>query len=113
MKRMTLLILFLIFGRLLFAQQPADSCVINVPTQFKKDGCGDQQVHFRFTSACAIQDLEIIIFNRWGEKLHVSNQLEYDLSGKKIDQGTYYFNITGSSTNGKKINQNGYINIVE
>jgi hypothetical protein len=111
MKSLMLLLLFLTFGGISFAQQPSDSCVIVAPTKLQKEGCGDQQVHFRFTSECAIQDLEITIFNRWGEKLHVSNQLEYDLSGKTINQGTYYFALKATFWNGRTVSQNGYFQI--
>lgn len=112
MSRITLLISFLTFQGILFAQQPIDSCIIIAPTRLQKEGCGDQQVHFRFTSECAIQDLEITLFNRWGEKLHVSHQLEYDLSGKTINQGTYYFALKATFSNGNKINQNGYFTLL-
>ncbi|WP_341908105.1 gliding motility-associated C-terminal domain-containing protein [Fluviicola taffensis] len=112
MKNIALLILFLFFGGILFAQQTADSCVIVVPTNLQKEGRGDQQVHFRFTSTCSIQDIEITIFNRWGEKLHVSTQLEYDLSGKITNQGTYYYVIKGAFSDRTKINQTGYFTIL-
>nr|WP_294860250.1 gliding motility-associated C-terminal domain-containing protein [uncultured Fluviicola sp.] len=111
MKRIVLLVTFLMVGGILFAQKTADSCVIVAPTKIGKEGCGDQQVHVQLTSECAIRNLEITIFNRWGEKLHVSNQLDYSVSGKIINEGTYYYIIEGTFSNGTKINQNGFFMI--
>lgn len=111
MKRIALLLTFLMFGGFLFAQQTVDSCVIIVPTNLQKEGCGEQQVHLHFESKCLIEDFEITIFNRWGNKLHVSNQLDYSLSGKILNEGTYYYAIKGTFLNGTKINQNGFLNV--
>jgi hypothetical protein len=111
MKRIAVLITFLTFCGISFAQQTADSCSIVVPTNLQKEGCGEQQVHLHFESKCGIHDFEITIFNRWGNQLHVSNQLDYSLSGKILNQGTYYYAIKGTFLNGAKINQNGFFNV--
>lgn len=113
MRRIVLLISFLTFQGILFAQQPADSCVIKVPTQFKKEGCGSQQIRMHFESNCPVHDLEITIYNRWGNVIYISDQLDHQWQEGEKTPGTYYFRITGAFSNGNKIDQNGYFNIVE
>lgn len=111
MKRIALFVTFLMLGGFLFAQQTADSCVIIVPTNLPKEDGREQQVHIHFESKCLIHDFEITLFNRWGNQLHISNQLDYTLSGKILNQGTYYYTIKGTFLNGTKINQNGFLNV--
>jgi hypothetical protein len=112
MKRIRLLIPFLIFGELLFAQQKADSCTISAPTKLEKERGGDQQIHLVFESSCPVHDLEITIYNRWGNTVSISNQLDYLWQEKEKNPGTYYFQIIGTYENGTKIHQNGFFNLL-
>lgn len=111
MKKIAIFIPILIFARTLSAQEKMDSCMIQVPNMFKKEGCGDQQIHMSFESSCTILDVEITIYNRWGNVLYTSNQLDHLWQSKEKDPGTYYYKITGRFSNGKEMNQNGYFNL--
>jgi hypothetical protein len=107
MKRIILLITFSTFYGILFAQQPPDSCLIIAPQKLEKEGCGEQQIHVRFESACPILDLEIAIYNRY-----TSNQLDHLWQAKEKNPGTYLFTIKGTFANGSKIDQNGFFNLL-
>ncbi len=112
MKQITILLLFLTFQGVLFGQQSTDSCTVKAPTKLEKQGCGDQRVHVQFDSPCPIEKLEITFYNRWGNILHVSYELDYFLPGKMMESGTYYFHLKGTFLNGGAIDQNGYFNLL-
>lgn len=112
MKRIILLIFFLAFGELLVAQQQTESCSIKVPAELKKEACGAQRIHLVFESSCSIQHVEITVYNRWGNILYVSDQLDHFWQGKDKTPGNYYYRITGVFLNGNKIDQNGYFTLL-
>jgi hypothetical protein len=111
MKRTLLFITFLLSCEILFSQETSDPCVIKAPAKLEREG-SKQQIHVRFESVCPISDLEITIYNRWGNVLYISNQLDHLWQGKDKEPGTYFFVIKGTFQDGGKINQNGYFTIL-
>lgn len=94
--------------------------IINVPNAFSPNGDGVNDNLIIFGSA--VVDFEIIIYNRWGEIIYQSDDLNilnssslgWNGTFKKEDQemGTYVYVIKATGGNGKEITLQGNITLV-
>jgi gliding motility-associated-like protein len=87
-----------------------------VPTAFTPDGNGISDVFF--VRGEGIQNFECAIFNRWGEQIFVSRNIENGWDGKRqnggeeLPQGAYIYHIKGTLSAGKQIASTGMINLI-
>jgi gliding motility-associated-like protein len=87
---------------------------IFVPTIFSPNDDGENDI--LFVRGEGIQQLEFIIYNRWGEKIFESNHIDtgWDgtYKGKKCDPAVFAYVITAWMMNGQKIVQSGNVTLV-
>jgi gliding motility-associated-like protein len=85
-----------------------------VPTIFSPNDDGENDI--LFVRGEGIQQLEFIIYNRWGEKIFESNHIDtgWDgtYKGKKCDPAVFAYVITAWMMNGQKIVQSGNVTLV-
>ncbi len=77
---------------------------INAPTAFSPNGDGKNDTFFVFPVLVADEDFEIFIFNRWGEMVFQSDQLDFQWNGsynneasRPLPGGTYAYRINFKS----------------
>jgi len=99
-----------------------DDCdpIINIPNAFSPNGDGVND--YLLIIGAAVIDFEIIIYNRWGEIIYQSDDLNIlnssDLGwdgtykGQDQEMGTYVYMINATGGNGKKIILQGNITLV-
>lgn len=63
--------------------------------------------------AVAIKELEVDIFNRWGQKVKSFNALTSDWDGKDCSEGTYYYIVKGQTSESVLIDEKGTVQLVK
>lgn len=87
-----------------------------VPTAFSPNGNGENDVFY--VRGAGILDFEFGIFNRWGEQIYYSDNIEkgWDgtrpVTGDELPAGAYVYYIKGKLTNGDPIDAKGIINLI-
>lgn len=87
-----------------------------VPTAFTPDGNGISDVFY--VRGEGIQNFECVVFNRWGEQIFISKNMEIGWDGKRqnggedLPEGAYVYHIKGMLSNGEIINSSGQINLI-
>lgn len=101
--------------------------ITKIPDVFAPDG--DKNKNF-VMEASGLQSIEIIIFNRWGEKIFNKSSVEYVPSnngkapdvflwdgisnnGLKVDAGTYFYVIKATGVDSKPYNEKGSITLIK
>ncbi|MBK8681166.1 MAG: gliding motility-associated C-terminal domain-containing protein [Bacteroidetes bacterium] len=106
----------------IIANQLIDVCdpIINIPNAFSPngDGVNDHLVIF----GAAIQELDIYIYNRWGELVYASDDLSLlnnsdmgwdgTFNGEPQEMGSYAYVLIVKGGSGKSIQLNGSITLV-
>ena len=63
-----------------------------------------------------IMSFYIEIFNRWGQLMFTSNSIDKSWDGifqkKRVQQGTYYYQIDVLGSDNKYLNKSGFINVI-
>ena len=87
---------------------------IFVPTIFSPNFDGTNDMHC-VLGGC-IRDFELIIYNRWGERVFVSrdpnNCWDGYFRGKQVQSGVYVYKLTTTLIDGTQIKDSGNINVV-
>ena len=91
------------------------SAVLDVPTAFSPNNDGLNDVLYAI--ARNVQDIELNIFNRWGQKIFTSTNVKEGWdgtrNGKAMDDGVYMFSITATKTaDGSKVEKSGNITLL-
>ena len=107
----------------IFGCENSDSALLTVilpkywvPTAFTPDGNGISDVFY--VRGEGIQDFELMVFNRWGEQLFISRNIEMGWDGKRqnggenLPEGAYIYHIKGTLSTGEVINTSGQINLI-
>ena len=87
-----------------------------VPTAFTPDGNGIDDVFF--VRGEGIQNLEFSVFNRWGEQIFFTRDINVgwdgtrQTSGDKLPAGAYVYQVKGLHTDGTPVNEKGLINLI-
>ncbi|MEO6904209.1 MAG: YCF48-related protein [Bacteroidia bacterium] len=87
-----------------------------VPTAFTPDGNGISDIFY--VRGEGIQNFECNIFNRWGEQIFNSKNIELGWDGRRqnggeeLPKGAYVYHIKGVLTTGEVINKQGLINLI-
>jgi gliding motility-associated-like protein len=83
---------------------------IYVPNVFSPNG--DGQNDFFFINYRGYKNLNMIIFNRWGNKLFETSSPGVGWDGTGASEGTYYYIVTGVGNDDKKFEAKGYLTLV-
>ena len=82
-----------------------------IPNIFSPNGDNiNDQFHLQ---AIAIKELNVDIFNRWGQQVHSFNALTSDWNGKDCSEGTYYYIVKGKTQESKIIDEKGTVQLVK
>lgn len=118
MRLVLLPFIFLIIQSSGFAQDSTgDTCTIEVDNRIHF--CGDdflRAYHLNFISNCEIENFHLFIFNRWGEVLFESNDINDRWDGtfdnKLVIDGRYVWKITGNYVTSESIERIGYFDVI-
>lgn len=75
--------------------------IIRVPNAFSpnNDGFND---HFNLVYECSVQKIEVVIYNRWGQVIYSSNDIEMKwdgtFKGQSVPSGNYPYSIAFTTT---------------
>jgi len=91
-------------------------CDLDVPNVFTPNGDGLND-HFQLVEFQGLMDFNIVIFNRWGNKIQEFNEPDFkwdgrDGSGNESVEGVYFYRVTTKTLNGKEIEKHGFVQIV-
>jgi hypothetical protein len=64
-------------------------------------------------SSCAVSNVDIVVYNRWGLEIYKSNNLIHDWQGKETQDGVYYIAVKGEYRNGEKFEATGFVNFIQ
>lgn len=74
-----------------------DEFALYVPGAFSPNEDGLNDVFVPVASGFEVEDFEFQVFNRWGQRIFSTNQLEAGWDGKDAKQDVYIWTITGKS----------------
>jgi hypothetical protein len=112
MKRKNQLLILLLFQTLFsFSQVNCDTCKVFFSNSLTPDcdqvGCEFLEV----VSNCVFKEYQLLIFNRWGEIIFESEQIERKFDSSKVKEGTYLWKIKGVFCENSTFEKNGYLNV--
>lgn len=88
---------------------------IYVPNTFTPDG--DRHNNDFRVSTVGISELAVTIFNRWGEVVYTSNEIDFAWDGTFNDlyvpDGTYTYKIDFETNSGRKKTIHGHVNVIK
>lgn len=91
-------------------------CGLDVPNVFtpNKDGANDA---FRLITYEGIEELEVTIFNRWGNTVFQADHPDFlwdgtDAGGRELINGTYFYKIVARSSSGEEFDKHGFVQLV-
>lgn len=93
---------------------PFPDPILDIPNVFTPNGDGVND-HFTIDTQFA-EDMNILIFNRWGNQVAEINGLteEWDgkVDGKEATDGTYFFKFVVTGINGTELSGHGNVTLV-
>lgn len=84
---------------------------IEVPNVFSPNG--DDTNEFFSVKYKGYKDLNMIIYNRWGNKLYETTNPAVGWDGNGASEGTYYYIVTGKSIRDEPFETKGYLTLVK
>jgi gliding motility-associated-like protein len=92
--------------------------IVFTPNTFTPNGDEGNQVFLPIIAQGYKKNVyELTIYNRWGEKLFESNQLDVSwdgkFSGKFCPQGVYVYNVTVTSLEGREYKYRGTVTLLK
>jgi len=88
---------------------------IYIPNSFTPDG--DRHNNDFRISTVGIAQLEVDIYNRWGERIYTSNDLEFiwdgTYDGLYVPDGTYTYSVRFVTNSGRDRNLHGHVNVLK
>ncbi|MDC0015328.1 gliding motility-associated C-terminal domain-containing protein [Flavobacteriales bacterium] len=102
-------------GSLLNLQDDScDDTYLFVPNIFSPDGNGVNDI--LFVDGKNIQQVQLMIYNRWGNLVFQSNSVaegwDGNFKGKPVNQGVFVYIVTGRFKDGKDFDQKGTITLI-
>ena len=92
------------------------SCEVTAPTTVTLD-CGDgllrHDYQFRVRSTCLIEGFKISLYDRWGELLYLSNDINEYWDASEIAGGTYYYVVQGMWEDGIEVNEARFVTVLK
>lgn len=91
-----------------------DDLGLEIPNVFTPNGDGTNDVFY--IKSTGVKEIELQIFNRWGQKLYtfVGIKASWDgmtAQGQGVPDGTYFFFVKAMGINGKTIEKQGTLNL--
>lgn len=90
-----------------------EGALIEVPNVFTPNGDNANDVFVIKTTG--IKEMDLDIFNRWGEKLHTASGVNASWNGshnsKSVSEGTYFYVIKAVGNDGKTYEKKGTVNL--
>ena len=83
---------------------------IEIPNVFSPNGDGTNE--FFSIKYKGYKNLNMIIFNRWGNKLFETSNPGAGWDGTGASEGTYYYIVTGTGSDNKNFEAKGYLTLV-
>lgn len=91
-----------------------ESSLLFIPNVFSPNGDGLNDI--LFVRGGGIEQFQFVIYDRWGEKVFETNDLDIGwdgmFKGEEAVQGVYVYGISGRYYNGDEIDQNGNITLI-
>jgi gliding motility-associated-like protein len=84
--------------------------IIQIPTIFSPNGDGINDVFF--IKYRGYKDLTMTIFNRWGNKYYETTKPDEGWSANDAAEGTYFYIVTGKTSDDKSFESKGYFMLV-
>lgn len=114
MKTLLLLTLIYFFSINSFSQEKDSTCVWKIPAQLNED-CdvsNGNDYAFNIYCDCVILDYKLSVFNRWGNLLFESIEIDKSWDASKEKAGTFYYTIEGTYDNLEPVSKKGYITVM-
>lgn len=110
--KLHLFIFAFLFANYSIGQECPDSCQLNIPNSLTTDcddfNCGILNIE----TTCPITNFHLLIFNRWGEVLFESDDIENKFDCGENKDGTYTLKLTGEFCNEEEIEVITHFNIL-
>jgi gliding motility-associated-like protein len=91
-----------------------DDVIVNIPSAFTPNSDGLNDAFSPYVRG--MKSYEFMVYNRWGEVLFRSNDVERSWDGKvdgqRVVLGFYFYHFTGIDMNGKEVERNGIVNLI-
>ncbi|MGB0423153.1 MAG: gliding motility-associated C-terminal domain-containing protein, partial [Flavobacteriales bacterium] len=93
------------------------ACDVYLPNSFSPNQDGINDV-FSIHTACELQDVKWVIFNRWGEKVFESNSQESVWLGNKnqkehfVPDGVYFYTLEYSTPKQDRVKVQGHVTVL-
>jgi gliding motility-associated-like protein len=88
---------------------------VYIPNTFTPDG--DRYNNDWSISTVGVKSLEVNIFNRWGEIIFTSNDLNFEWDGTYlglyVPDGTYTYDVNFVTNSGRDRNLRGHVNVLK
>jgi gliding motility-associated-like protein len=92
-----------------------ERCVPEIPNVITPNGDGLNDV-LRVRMTCNTQDLQLFIYNRWGQLVHRSEgyttQWDGSIAGSPASDGTYYYVLEFTDERGEGKSYRGTLNVL-
>lgn len=93
---------------------PFPDPIIHVPNVFTPNGDGNNDVFFIDTEF--VEELDLLIFNRWGNTLYQSSSINHGWdglqNGNEASEGVYFFRYKAVGINGSVVEGHGHLTLV-
>ncbi|MCL4815941.1 MAG: gliding motility-associated C-terminal domain-containing protein [Flavobacteriales bacterium] len=87
---------------------------VNLPNAFSPNGDGENDV-FRLLGADSVAEMELRVFNRWGQQVFYTKQKEQGwdgtFKGQPAPTGVYAYTLVATLTNGEVITKKGNVTL--
>jgi gliding motility-associated-like protein len=82
---------------------------IEVPNVFTPNG--DRANDVFYIHARGVKELSLVIFNRWGKKVHEASGANASWDGSGANDGTYFYIMHAEGNDGNTVDKQGTINL--
>jgi gliding motility-associated-like protein len=94
-----------------------ETCDIEMPNIFSPNGDGSNPVFQVIDPSGGFAQFKCQIFNRWGNLIYEFNDIHGAWDGKNsddtlVDEGSYFYNISATTINGKKVEKQGFVQVI-
>ena len=90
-----------------------DTCKIIAPKQVTIDCMNGNDYQFLLECNCQVEEVQLFIFNRWGEVLFETDDINYFWDASNEESGTYIWLVKGAYTNGNYFEERGTVTLIK
>ena len=88
-----------------------DECTLKIPNVVTANG--DKVNDEFFLESKGVKQMEVTIFNRWGNIVYTMDGLKGAWNCEDVKDGTYFYKIEGVCNNGETLSKNGFITVIK